>query len=263
MSSDAEIRRLSSVSCTLVGVRGLLALSLIPVSLISVSLLASTAAAQEDDTARARQAFGEGVAASQNQDWETAAARFEEAQSLHPAPTIEYNLASAYLELGRLGEAGDMTAHLLADPATEEDVRTLAQELDQQIAERAGTLTIEVEGEANAGATVTVDGRELAPDRVGVSRYETPGARQVRITRTDASTEEQTVVVDQGSPARVTFGPPLLGGDDEEGGSLFTDPVFWAVAGGAVLLTVIIIIAAATAGPNEVGGDYSPPVLRF
>jgi hypothetical protein len=227
------------------------------------ALSTSTALAQEDGREQARQLFSQGVEASQNEDWETAASRFEQALDHYSAPTIEYNLASAYLELGRLGEAGDLVASILANPETDEETRALAEELDTHIGEQAGTLTIEVEGEANTGATVAIDGRELPEDRVGVPRHESPGTHSVVLTRTDASTEEQSVVVTQGSPARATFGPPLLGSEDGGGGSLFEDPVFWAVAGGAVLLTVIIIIAAVAAGPNEVGGDYEPAVLRF
>jgi hypothetical protein len=241
-------------------VRGLLSFAL-----ILLATPASTALAQdaEDGREQARQLFSQGVEASQNEDWETAASRFEQALEHYRAPTIEYNLASAYLELGRLGEAGDLTASILANPETEEDTRALTEELDRVIAERAGTLTIEVDGEANAGATVTIDGRELPPERVGVPRHESPGTHSVVLTRADASTEERSVTVSQGSPARATFGPPLLGGEDDGGDSLFEDPVFWAVAGGAVLLTVIIVVAAVAAGPNEVGGDYDPPVLRF
>ncbi len=236
------------------------------ITAISLVCLVSTAHAQQGEEGReqARQLFLQGVEASQDQDWETAASRFEQALDHYRAPTIEYNLASAYLELGRIGEAGDLVASVLANPETDEETRAHAEELDEHIAEQAGTLTVEVDGDANAGATVAIDGREIPEERVGVPRHETPGTHTVTLTRADASTEEQTVVVTQGSPARATFGPPLLGGEDGGGGeSIFTDPVFWAVAGGAVLLTVIIIIAAAASGPNEVGGDYDPAVLRF
>jgi len=236
------------------------------VSLLLVSSPALIAEAQEDGREQARVLFTEGVEASAASDWETAAGKFEEAQRLHPAPTIEYNLASAYLELGRVGEAGDLTASVLANPETSEEVRAHAEELDGQIAERAGTLTIEVSGEANAGALVAVDGRRLAPERIGVPRHETPGTRSITLTRGDGSVEQQSVSVTQSSPARASFGPPLLGGDDGDSeGGLLTDPIFWAVVGGGVLLTIIIVAAAVAAGGGggEVGGDYDPAVLRF
>ncbi len=245
------------------------------------SLVVSTASAQEpedaaaaeaaeavDPRAQARTLFAEGVAAMGEADWPRAASKFEDALLLHSAPSIEYNLASAYLELGRIGEAGDLAASVAGNPLADEELQGHARDLDAQIAERAGTLTIEVSGDQHAGARVSVDDYTVPQERVGVVRYESPGDHQVVLHRGDGSTEERSVLVIQGAPERVTFGLPVLEGapesDDGGDGSVLSSPLFWVLAGaGVAVILVAIIAAAATAGPDSVGGDYEPAVLRF
>ncbi|MBW2461121.1 MAG: hypothetical protein JRH11_05710 [Deltaproteobacteria bacterium] len=239
-------------------------------------LVVSTASAQEsvqgaatgdvDPRIQARALFAEGVAEMAEEDWPLAASKFEEALLLHSAPSIEYNLASAYLELGRIGEAGDLAASVAANPAADEELQGHARDLEARIAERAGTLTIEVSGDENVGATVSVDDYTVPQERVGVVRYESPGDHQVVIHRGDGSTEERSVSVTQGAPERVTFGAPLLQGGPgaADDGSVYSSPLFWGLVGaGVAVMLVAIIAAAATAGPNSVGGDYEPAVLRF
>lgn len=232
---------------------------------------APDAAAEEaeeavDPRVQARALFAEGVAAMGEEDWSLAASKFEDALLLHSAPSIEYNLASAYLELGRIGEAGDLAASVAANPAADEELQAHARDLEAQIGERAGTLTIEVSGGENTGARVSVDDYTLPQERIGVARYEAPGDHQVVIHRGDGSTEERSVSVTQGAPERVTFGAPLLQGgpDSDDDGGVLSSHLFWGlVATGVAVILITIIAVAATSGTDSVGGDYEPAVLRF
>lgn len=227
---------------------------------------AEPAEAAVDPRDQARALFAEGVAAMAQEDWALAASKFEDALLLHSAPTIEYNLASAYAEQGRIGEAGDVVASVIANPETDEELRGHAQDLDAHLAAQAGTLTIQVDGDDNEGATVSVDAYTLPRERVGVPRHETPGDHVVVLHRGDDSTEERSITITQGAPERVTFGPPLLGegGGASDDGGLVTNPVFWVLVGaGAVVVIAAIIAGVAASGSDSVGGDYQPAVLRF
>jgi hypothetical protein len=219
---------------------------------LSNGAFAQETVASDEDRARARTLFGEGVQASERSDWDAAAAKFEAALALVGAPAVQYNLAAAYFELGRLGEAGDLVADVLTNPEVDAALHDQAQALDAQIAERSGRLTVEVAPEGNEGARVRVDGRELPASRVGLARHETPGQRTVELSRVDGSTESQRVDVPAGGEARASFGPADAGGGD--GAGLLADPVFWAVAGGVALfigtIAIVAVAAASTSGPR-------------
>ena len=222
-----------------------------------------------DPRAEARRLFEEGVELASQESWQAAASRFEEALDLHRAPAIQYNLASAYFELGRLGEADDHVAAVLGDPETSEDLREHAMALDGQIQARAGTLRVDVAPAGNEGAVLRIDGHEVPADRVGRPRREAPGAHVVVLERPDGSTEEQRVEIETGEDASLSFGSPLVddgeggGGGDGGGDSLWTDWRLWAVVGGVVVFTIIMTALLVSGGEDEVGGDYQPPILRF
>lgn len=67
------------------------------------------AAPDEETLAEARRLFAEGVTDvnAEPPRWPEAAGRFEAALALHAAPPIRYNLAVAYVELGRHREASE------------------------------------------------------------------------------------------------------------------------------------------------------------
>jgi hypothetical protein len=220
---------------------------------------------------RARELFSEGVEASERGDWEAAASRFEEALSHHPAPSIEYNLAAAYMELGRLGEAGDLTGGIFQNAETPADINEAAHQLDEDIAARSGELTILVTGEGSTGATVRVDGRELPDSRLGIPRHETPGEREVTVTRVNGDTETRTVVVTEGEQSTETFGGDAGFVDDEAAGGVssgdvrdgaLTNPVFWGIVGGAVAIVIIAAIALAASAP-EGSASTGMPLFSF
>lgn len=238
------------------------------VAVISWILGVSTPAHAQDGREQARELFQEGVAASGDEDWETAASRFEEALALHSAPSIEYNLASAYVELGRLGEAGDLTAAVLANPDTPPEIDEHVRELDEQIAERAGTLIVRVSGEGSTGAAVYVDGRELSESRVGVPRHETPGAREVSVSRADGATEERTLTVTAGETTTADFSSQVLVGEGGSQGTgarsgALTSPIFWSILGGAVGIFIIAAIVLAASAPSSTPAAAMMPLTSF
>jgi len=225
----------------------------------------------QDSREQARTLFEEGVEAAASEDWETAVSRFEEALSLHAAPSIEYNLAAAYAEVDRLGEAGDLTASIFANPDTPPDVNEAARELDAEIADRAGTLTVSVSGEGSTGAQVFIDGRELPDTRLGIPRHESPGAREVSVARIDGTSEERTVEVTAGESATASFsGTDALSGDtsgqstgaDPRDGAL-TNPIFWGIVGGSVVIIVVAAIVLAASAPSSAPASAGMPLLEF
>ena len=258
---------------------------------ITFALLASagvqSARAQDDDRARARQAFERGVNAYEAERWEEALASFQEAYRIAPHPSVRVNMANAYLHLGRPVEAIDHFQRFLlemgdeGDPVQKREVRRQIEELRAQI----GEVFIRVEPE---GATVTLDGHttrrapildalELAAGthhvEVAMDGYRTHGEdfvvsggerHEVRV-ELEAGAEPAGLATDPGGAPRATSGDMTGGGsvaapsaDEPSGGGL---PATVWIAGGA---TVALGVAAAVMGVLAVSAesDFDGAVAR-
>lgn len=236
-----------------------------------------TADSSEEQTERARQLFSEGIDHVERREWEAAADKFREAQALRDAPAIRYNLASALFEMDELREADALVEGVLADPETPAEVRTHAQTLRTQIRERAGVVTVHLDG-ASEGVTVQVDGDAIEDDRIGAEMALSPGTHTFVATQggLEVAREEVTVAAGESREVRLAVAPSpseaAAAGDPfdepvEENGesSLLGDWRLWAAVGGAVAVVAIVVIAVAASGGVEdpVEGNFEPGVLRW
>jgi hypothetical protein len=150
-------------------------------SLVAGCLLAGSAKAQQADAgaptapvddakARGRDAFLRGVElARERQKWGDALSAFQEAAGAHDAPMIQFNIAYCQRALGRYAEARRTLRRIAANPAgldaaQIEDSKAYLAEIEQILVR----VSIRLEP---ALASLTVDGRSLAPDDAEADVY--------------------------------------------------------------------------------------------
>ncbi len=240
------------------------------IAAVLLSLLASApASAQRGVRARderARSLFREGLEFADHDDWERAVQRFRAALELRDTPAIRFNLARSLSRMGRLLEALDELANVLANREVQEDVRTMAQSLRTELEPRLGQLVVVVQN-AEDDTHVTVDGRALARERFGLPTPTDPGVRVARLMRGTAQLDLEEVDVPEGGLSRVvlegvgsavTIAPPAAANDDA---------LIWGlIAGGLVVAAALAITLGVVfgMGANQPSmGDFSPPILEF
>ncbi len=130
------------------------------------------------DLQRARRAFARGVELANEGAFGRAAQKFEEALAIHPAPAVEYNLASALFELHRDDESYNVATHVLQTNGVSPEVRERAEKLEKTLRPRVARLTV-VLGGSSEDAVVLVDGVQLAREQIGVTRALRPGRHKV------------------------------------------------------------------------------------
>lgn len=236
---------------------------------------ANGANAQETDpTDRARALFSEGIALTEQQSWEQAAAKFREAMMLHDAPAVRYNLASALFEMDRLTEPWRLVQSVKADPEVTAELRAHAETLEAQIRDRAAMVTVRVEGDAR-GTTVSMDGEAMSEPELGREIAVSPERHVFVANRDGQEVARQEIEVARREVSTVTLTvapPPSLAAAPVEEEPIATDapsePVDWriwaAVGAGVVLLAAVVIAVAVTSGTEDpVGGNFQPGVLRW
>jgi len=119
-------------------------------------LLATPALAEPADAAR--DAFKAGVAAFQKGDYETALARFREAEAANPAPAITYNVARSLEKLERPQAAVTAYEAYIATAGESGEFTSSATLAIAQIKARSTRLRVESQP---PGANVTLDGEKL------------------------------------------------------------------------------------------------------
>jgi hypothetical protein len=117
----------------------------------------SPPAVQEDELARAKVHFQQGVALYNDGNFGAALAEFDEAYRLHPTPGVLYNIGLTQKSLFRYSEAIDSLERYLRDstglaPERRAEVQQLVNEMKALLAD----VTVEV---TPPGANITVDGR--------------------------------------------------------------------------------------------------------
>jgi hypothetical protein len=120
------------------------------------------AQAADAATERGRQAFVRGVELSRGEQWGEALAAFEEAAAARDAPLVEFNIAYCQRALGRYVVARRTLQRVLRDPtglapSQVDDARAYVAEFDKLL------VLVDVSLDP-PGATLTVDGRPLAPE---------------------------------------------------------------------------------------------------
>lgn len=218
--------------------------------------------APEDPAAEeARRLFEEGLDFADSDDWERAVERFRRALTLRESAPIRYNLARSLASLGRVTEALEEVARILAEPGASAEAREAATELRSELRARLGRLMVVVRGESS-DAHVTIDGRPLRPEALGAPAVVGAGVRVARLVRGADELDIAEVDVPAGGTAAVVLEAPTVqrptpGGDD------WIAPVVIVVAAllaGAAVITGVLI---ADAGPQPAVGDFLPAMLEF
>lgn len=246
--------------------------------LAALLLCVSTSTALAQDEERARELFGEGVEALQNEEWERARTLFEEAYELAPRVSVLTNLATAQAQSGQLVEALASYETLLDDPPdrrTRRRLRTIVRELRPRIP----TLTVRVIG-GRPRDELLIDGDVVAAnDPVTVN----PGWRQVEVQREGEVVAAARVRVDEGAqeeaelevrvptPAEVAAAQPIerieapdpidvavREPEEEEGGSKTWLWVTLAVVGAAAVGATVAIVALSGGGEDRFVGNVAP-----
>ncbi len=168
---------------------------LVSLVLCVLCLGASEASAQQDDKARARTLFSEGVSAFDNADYAQALDNFKQAYRLAPHPVVRVNMANCYERLGRYVEAVFNYERFLEEGgAVDEDQRTEIEGTIARLKKKVGTLALEVEP---AGAVLAIDGEPAArglDGRISLAA----GPHRVRVTKPGYSPAERTVILQGG-----------------------------------------------------------------
>jgi len=225
-----------------------------------VVLLPLAAAAQGD----ARELFGRGQTAYDQGDYETAVTHWNSAYELDPRPLIQYNLARAFQNLGRLTEAGAALDLYLQHADASDANQGNARALRSSIRERLTRTGIIVSGGPD-GATISVDGQEWGrtprPDKITVD----PGSHQVVVTREGYRDFRSSVVVPAGDTVTLTVemeestdgagGGGDVGGGGEvapaDGGGPGIAPWLLVGGGGALIVTAAVIGLVALGAAND------------
>lgn len=244
------------------------------------------------DLKRARILFQRGVQLTQRQEFGAASKRFREALALHYAPSVEYNLASALYETGQYLEAYNRTQSVLQHPATNDDVKALAERLERTLRPYVARLTLVTSGDASDIA-VQLDGAPLDPKLLGVPQAVAPGKHQVVATRGETTLSDREVQIPVRTAAIIdvsvfvtqdaaaitleTSEPPPeplpaspSQDDSRSGGDWKRDWRVWTSVGAGVIAVGLGVTLALTMGKQDgdasdkpVQGDSGPGVLKW
>src|SRR5215467_2489085 len=129
-------------------------------AVLAVALVASGAAAQDDERAQSREAFRRGVTQVQSGDYAGARASFEEAYRLFPHPSILLNLGIVLVKTGEYLDGEQDLLRFLADygDASSSDLASARAAL-AEARTHLGSLRLRV---SPVGARARLDTRPIA-----------------------------------------------------------------------------------------------------
>jgi hypothetical protein len=154
----------------------------------ALSLLCGVARAQPNDAQKetARNLMVEARQLRESGDMLGALRRFNAADAIMNVPTTGFEVASTQAQLGELVEARETLLRLLAIPQSPDDpepfneARAKARTLDQQLAARIGSITLQ---DCGIGQMIeielSVDGKPLPAAMLGLPFRVNPGKHQV------------------------------------------------------------------------------------
>jgi len=167
----------------------------------------SNASAQASDEAAARRHFETGASLYLEENYEGAAAAFEESYRIRPVPVVLFNLAQTYRRLYRYGQAIEAyqryvrTAEDLT-PERRAEVRATIAELRRGLA----PVTIETDVE---GVEIRIDGRVVGETPLPGPLQLAAGTRRLEATRDGYATQRSELRVVGGEPQSVSLSLPL------------------------------------------------------
>ncbi|MBX3185051.1 MAG: PEGA domain-containing protein [Polyangiaceae bacterium] len=187
------------------------------------------AAQSEDELAKARRAFRQGLSLEAAGDWAGALAKFEEVARVRLTPQVRFHMARCKEELGRLNEA--LGEYRLAEYEAEEAGAKELAEISaarEKLEARVPKLLIS-RGEGLASARIELDGVQLGAAQLGKEVSVDPGTHTILVRLAGGERFEQQVEVAEGEVKEVelvipddlipapTDGPPPDDSDDPSG----------------------------------------------
>jgi len=206
---------------------------LLPAAALVLTMLLTARPARADappDTATrsaARDLAEQGGQLYKQGQCEKAVDLFDRAYKLVPAPTIELLKARCLVELGRFLDATDAYEKVrhteLGPHASRPFLRAVAEAKQELTAlgPRIPKLKVSVKGPDPAAARVTLDGRAVPPELIGVERPVDPGEHELSASAPGATAARQTVSAAEGqhyvvvlrlAPAKAAAAPPATAG---------------------------------------------------
>ncbi len=251
---------------------------------VLVAGLSANAAAQtEEEIAQARTLFQEGVELMNQERFEDAAQRFRAVLEVRDTAQVRYNLALALERAGHLAAAAAILALVVEDRSLDRRMRREARELLASVQSRVARLTVRFEEDAS-GLSVTLDGREIAAERLGQPMVVNPGSHQLVVMRNQSIVNRQTVELAEGEASEVTLSgtaatpavvqrieldPELLETRREAdrptgGGSIIEEWWFWTLIGVVVIgaVAVGLGVGLSDSGGQPVSGNLMPGVIE-
>ena len=236
-------------------------------------------AQDERDSATARSLFEQGVEAAEQADWTAAADRFARSNELRRSPVVAYNLASAWVELGKLVEASELLRQIEKDPGAKPKLKKDSRALLERLEPRIGTLVVTMES-GKKSDEVRLNDRTLPPAALGVPTPVDPGSVEISVIGGGELLWTKRVEVLPGGMQRVTIElpvqapPPPIEPEvapspretaaaappdsstpprapaprDDDSGTVFEEPLFWVGAGLVVVAGVVVAIVLASGG---------------
>lgn len=245
----------------------------------------------------ARALFEEGLAFMDNKEWAPAADRFARVLQMRWSPVVAYNLGSALVELGEIGDAVEHLRRVMREPALEDSVRTPAQLLLTQAEARLGKVRIMILGES-AGLQILLDDSEWPQAAMGVAVPLAPGRHRVVLQQGSEQIEVREIFVTEREQLDVSFdrtpeeepaaaAPPpaavaaaapsskaqsdsyddFSGGDDsaDDGDSILGAWWLWTGIGVAVAAAVVTGLVVSSGDPEPamaIEGNFMPGVIE-
>ncbi len=237
----------------------------------------------ERDSATARALFEQGVEAAEQADWTAAADRFARSNELRRSPVVAYNLASAWVELGKLVEASELLRQIEKDPGAKPKLKKDSRALLERLEPRIGTLVVTMES-GQKSDEVRLNDRTLPPAALGVPTPVDPGSVEISVIGGGELLWTKRVEVLPGGMQRVTIelpvqappvpiepvvaptpretaaaapppdSPNVASGPeprDDDSGTVFEEPLFWVGAGVVVVAGVVVAIVLASGGGDS------------
>ena len=213
------------------------------------------------DIDRARELFLQGVDQFEAHDLPAAIASFSEAMTLHDAPTIRYNLASAHAEAGEFVAAYRHVITLLGRDDLEPDLRADVERLERRTRRRVGRIDLRSTAEIEE---VRLDGAPVEPGLLvvepGAHVIEGHRAGTVAVRREVEVSERERVTVDL---AVVTVREVVEG----PGTRTPRDPAplrrGLGISAAVVAVAIIVVAVVATRPPDPVNGNLEPGAFRW
>ncbi len=176
-------------------------------------LASASAAPSKADRAAARKLAGEAMDLFAAGDYAAAHAKFAEADSLVPAPTLKLRIARCLDKLDRLQEAATIYREVISyeldrfAPAVHREARKQAVPELAELLEQVPSVVVSVEGPDAGRADVTLDGEPYPADQLGHEHALDPGVYRLE-ARLGDRVVTQTVDLARGETERVALALP-------------------------------------------------------